>query len=179
MYICLYKMKEYHTRADTDCVILSSLPDAYAHYGIFCTVPAKVVRDERGKPHLDPSFLSVSVTHSGGKLAVAYDKGNFGIDMEREGRPVANYKKIAAKYFSLAEREYMSSGNGALRFLEIWVKKEAYLKYTGEGMSALSRADTTLAEGYFTRFGIPGFIAYSYSDADVGDVIINEKETLL
>ena len=120
-----------------------------------------------GKPYAKDSF--VGVTHTDDCILIAVEDFNFGIDCENKSRVVENRKKIANRYFSENEREYIMEDNS--RFLEIWVKKEAYVKYTGEGLGGMSKVDVLKVDGYFTKVELKDNLIYIYSDrAVVGDI---------
>ncbi|MDR2565046.1 MAG: 4'-phosphopantetheinyl transferase superfamily protein [Bifidobacteriaceae bacterium] len=94
-------------------------------------------RTDAGKPHLVelPEF-QFSVSHAGPYVGAAFASGPCGLDVEPADRPV---DLAVARRFAPDERDYVSSGppsSQASRFLEIWTKKEAYLKWTGAGVGA-------------------------------------------
>ena len=83
---------------------------------------------ENGKPVItgqDGFYFNIS--HSKNYLAVAFGNSPVGVDIEEE-RPVN--LKIANKFFTKDEAETVTDEKS---FLRVWTKKEAYIKYTGEG----------------------------------------------
>lgn len=84
-----------------------------------------------------------SVSHSGRIAAIAVDDREIGLDVEqlRDEKQL----KIADRFYHPAERAYVVASKDPCRaFCEIWTRKEAYLKMTGEGISAdLTAFDTT------------------------------------
>jgi 4'-phosphopantetheinyl transferase len=97
-------------------------------------------RTERGKPFLEhpaggPRF---SVSHSGGLVAVAVAAGReVGVDVQ-ETRPVTRLMEIAERHFTPDESAALRGAGGDERlalFHRLWVRKEAYLKATGEGLA--------------------------------------------
>jgi len=62
-------------------------------------------------------------------------EGKVGIDAEPIGReyPLERQKALAARFFSEDERNRLSSGE--MTFTELWTRREAYLKMTGEGFA--------------------------------------------
>jgi 4'-phosphopantetheinyl transferase len=97
-----------------------------------CLPPdASITRDEHGKPYFD-HFPDVhfNISHSGSALALAVHKAPVGVDTERIGTPDF---LIARRFFLADEQKYVEKN--AIKFYEIWTKKEAYIKYTGEGLS--------------------------------------------
>lgn len=92
-----------------------------------------------GKPYALNVKAHFSISHSGSYTAVAISNEPIGIDIEVLG----DFSAIVAhKTFNTDERNYVA-GNSPFRkksemekaFFEIWTAKEAYLKFTGEGLS--------------------------------------------
>ena len=89
---------------------------------------------EHGKPFLHGrGDFHFSFSHSGNYIALVCSRENAGIDIERKDR---GNEKIARRYFTGDEysRIYGNTGQN-LSFAEVWTSKEAYIKYTGEGLS--------------------------------------------
>lgn len=96
---------------------------------------------EHGKPYAHGCFFSVS--HSGRIAAIAVDDTEIGMDVEQ--LPDESRLKIADRFYHPAERQYVKQADDPCRaFCEIWTRKEAVLKMTGEGISTdLTAFDTT------------------------------------
>jgi len=93
-----------------------------------------VLRDRFGKPYLkDYPETHFNISHTKGAIVCAVSDKQVGIDIE--GLRKVNYK-IAEKYFTEAEKEYIFSEVKGQddRFIEVWTKKEAYVKWVGRGM---------------------------------------------
>lgn len=113
----------------------------------FLHADVRLLRDENGRPHISGAHgIDIGITHTELFSAAAISLGEgarVGIDAERI------YKKsplsLARRFFADAERELIErSDNASLAFTEIWTRKEAYLKYTGTGLSVpLSSFDVT------------------------------------
>ncbi len=93
----------------------------------------------RGKPYLSlPEKLEFNLSHSGNLVLYAICKNSsIGIDVEYL-RPLQNLEKIARRFFSLSESNYLqqlSPKDRQVAFFQLWTAKEAYLKATGEGLS--------------------------------------------
>lgn len=118
-----------------------------------------------GKPELDSltdrSGIRFSVSNSGGLAlyALALEHA-VGVDLE-ELRPMSDAEAIARRFFSARERETFLSLPEAARevaFFHCWVRKEAYIKAAGEGLSVpLDQFDVAFAPGETARLlGIRG-----------------------
>ena len=114
---------------------------------------AEVLYTSRGKPYVKgvPEDIYVSVTTADEVMVAAFSSKPVGIDGEhmarfendtRERKP--DYIALAERFFSSDEAEYVRDGSEeAERFAQIWVRKEAYVKYTGKGMSDFSNFSVT------------------------------------
>jgi 4'-phosphopantetheinyl transferase len=106
-----------------------------------------------GAPHFN-------LSHAAGWLALAMRlEGPVGIDIEDTRREV-DQEKLAARWFSDAERRAVAEG-GAEIFFDIWTRKEAWLKAAGTGIRVrLNQLDTFAAPGIrFTPFRVADWIA--------------------
>lgn len=133
----IYIIRDYKTKFKTETIIGKSLTD-------FCILKCldaylgdkrdlSVFRDENGKPFvrgLDRP-IGISVSHSEELFACAIAEENVGLDVQFERK--VNYERLSKRYFSLAEQDHVIkySKEG---FFEVWVRKEAYAKYTGAGL---------------------------------------------
>ena len=104
----------------------------------------EIYEDERGKLRLKNSELGFNISHSGAFVACAIHEGEVGIDIEekRELSP-----RLFESVLSNPELKILTRGEEvptktiskdlpmAAEFLRFWTVKEAYLKYTGEGLS--------------------------------------------
>ncbi|MBQ3330580.1 MAG: 4'-phosphopantetheinyl transferase superfamily protein [Ruminococcus sp.] len=104
---------------------------------------SQIIFGEHGKPYAENGVF-FSVSHSGRMAAIAVDDVEIGLDIEN--LPDESRLKVADRFFHPAEREYVKQAEDPLRtFCEIWTRKEAYLKMTGEGISTdLTAFDTTV-----------------------------------
>jgi 4'-phosphopantetheinyl transferase len=109
----------------------------------------------RGKPFLDPSTsngdLSFNLSHSGRLLVIALTRGRkVGVDVEWfHGR--TNCSLVADRIFSLRELSELHALPASKRreaFFNVWTRKEAYLKATGQGLTDdLQAIEVTLIPG--------------------------------
>ena len=131
---------------------------------IFKAAEAEYSADASGKPAAGAPELDFSVTHTGDWWICAVGRaedGPFGIDAELRRRSVRKPDTFPRRFFRPEEARFVSlaSGKGNTqirtfqkievpaernetqmrkkksRFLKIWVRKEAYLKYTGAGLA--------------------------------------------
>ena len=88
--------------------------------------------NEYGKPFLinDP-HIHFNISHAGNCVAFAIADVPVGIDIEII-KPID--LKIAERFFTPDEIEYILSGDQIQRFYEVWTKKESYIKYDGKGL---------------------------------------------
>ena len=108
---------------------------------------AEVLYTSKGKPYIKgvPEDIYTSVTTADEVMVAAFSSRPIGIDGEHmarfengamEKRP--DYVALADRFFTSDEAEYVRDGADGERFAQIWVRKEAYAKYTGEGLSSFS-----------------------------------------
>lgn len=126
-----------------------------------------------GKPYIEGADFDFSVADTKDAIVVALagegekipdvlclDKTckKIGVDVECTDRLVKKESmlRVIEKLYGEKEREYVAAGTegDVGRFLEIWTKKESIVKSTGEGLSAISKADTVNFSGEFleTRY---------------------------
>lgn len=93
-----------------------------------------IVNDELGKPYIEGHediFFNISHTHN--VIAIAFSDNKVGVDIEKI---TENSLEIAKRFFTEKENEYITniSIDPMKGFLEIWTKKEAFIKYLGLGL---------------------------------------------
>lgn len=123
----------------------------------------EISRNEYGKPIIS-SDVSVGVTHTNGLIFIGVWDKNFGIDAEHRKREVKNKDLIVRKYYSENEKSE--------NFLDVWVKKEAYLKFLGSGLKEIKKADTNNLK--FQKVNYKDYIMYIYSDFLIKEITIEE-----
>ena len=98
---------------------------------------------EHGKPYTE-NGIQFSVSHSGRLATIAVDDSPVGLDVEK--KPDESRLKIAGRFYHPGEQAYVADSVDKCRaFCEIWTRKEAYLKMTGEGISTDLSAFNTAA----------------------------------
>ncbi|MBQ6053195.1 MAG: 4'-phosphopantetheinyl transferase superfamily protein [Clostridia bacterium] len=129
---------------------------------------------KNGKPFFrDIPSLHFSLSHSFPYYATSFSDSETGADIEclRGIDP-----KLALRMFTENENRYFDGR--AERFFEIWTKKEAYSKYTGNGIAEGFRSFDVLSRPisdhlFFCKFG-DAFLSV-YSERKIADEIIEIK----
>lgn len=108
-----------------------------------------------GKPYAE-NGVWFSVSHSGRIAAIAVSENEVGLDVEQI--PDESRLKFAERFCHPGEQAYIAAADDKrLAFCEIWTRKEAYLKMTGEGitteLSAFDTAASSLREQLYTTAG--------------------------
>lgn len=93
-----------------------------------------------GKPYF-PSHPDVhfSVSHTGTLWVCAFADKEIGCDVQehRENDDPARLSRLAKRWFSDGERQVLEEcGYQPAEFYRIWARKEAYVKFTGDGIGA-------------------------------------------
>ena len=107
---------------------------------------------EKGRPYFEERTCDFSITHTQNHVFCAILDGEdssarVGIDAEDLDRPdFTNLQELAARWFVGEEQTAFFSSPTKETFLRIWTRKEAYAKYIGEGLRALSKIDTVALE---------------------------------
>lgn len=102
-----------------------------------------------GKPRLTgSSVVTFNLSHAGSKAAVVIASANLtvGIDIEATSRDV-EIESISRLIYSDVEQRLLATNKPELRqhlFFQLWTRKEAVIKMTGEGMSAPLRSLSTI-----------------------------------
>ena len=88
---------------------------------------------DRGKPYFEGETLHFSISHTKSHVFVALSDRPIGIDAEERDRKIR--LELAEKILSPAEKErYDAAADKRAALLRLWVLKEAWVKYTGEGL---------------------------------------------
>ncbi len=113
-------------------------------YGLsFVGAPA-YLRAPGGRPYI-PGGPHFSIAHAGRAAACAVSPEPIGFDMESAERRIM--PGLADRVLSPREAEF---GADVLR---VWVAKESYLKYTGEGLAGPDMRELTFERGAVLRGG--------------------------
>ena len=115
--------------------------DAMARYGLnlfFGIAPEeiRIRRKAKGKPFLaDARNVFFNISHSGEYIVCAFSRQEIGIDTERIGRA---RMEVARRFFhpeEIAVLEGVDPEERDALFFRYWSVKEAFLKYTGTGLT--------------------------------------------
>lgn len=110
--------------------------------------PYEISTEARGKPYF-PGHpeLHFSISDSEDRIVYAFCGARIGVDLqamrrrrrrkETDAELASRCKRIAKRAFAQAEQQYLSDRDEQetiRRFFHIWSAKEAYVKYTGQGI---------------------------------------------
>lgn len=107
--------------------------------------------DDNGRPYFEERTCDFSITHTQNHVFCAIIEGEeptrIGIDAEDLDRPdFSDFDAMVARWFTENEQNAFFASPTKEAFLRIWTRKEAYSKYIGEGLRALSKIDTATLE---------------------------------
>lgn len=159
MKLYFYDKNKGHKREQTDTMIRESLKTYISGHSL-PPYDGEIKRTELGKPYIDYP-LHIGVTHTDDIVIIAIDENEFGIDAEKVGRKMERREKIAERFFT--ENELLQAHDDE-SFLDIWVKKEAYVKFTGEGLSSMKACDVTTLSGFEKIQNDRNLIIYIYKE---------------
>lgn len=107
------------------------------------TVSGQILRGKRGKPYFKEVPIEFSVSHTGDLWVCLMDMDPVGVDVQQIRS--CKREKIADRYYTQDERDFVRS-RGEAGFFQIWARKEAYAKYTGDGFKEELRSFSTLTD---------------------------------
>ena len=108
-------------------------------------LPLSLCYEEGGRPFL-PSHRPMSLSHSGTRVICALSQQAVGVDLEQISRMRPS---VAGRYLSPEEQAATAPLQGAAlqqALCRLWTRKEAYLKYTGEGLRRDPRSICVLSQ---------------------------------
>lgn len=100
-----------------------------------------------GRPYLAEQAVDFSVTHTKTRVFCAIDRAakeeRLGLDAEDLKRRMSlDPMCMAKRWFSDAEQAFLAKEPTQKRFLQLWTRKEAYVKRNGKGLGGIREADT-------------------------------------
>lgn len=111
-----------------------------------------------GKPFFpDKPELQFSLSHSQDRIVCALDSHPVGVDIE-----IVRPRQNNLPYYALTEEEYASYltlGGDWSAFYTLWTRKEAWSKYTGEGLGKSFRKTPPRESLHFTTYKGSDWIA--------------------
>lgn len=90
----------------------------------------QIVREEKGKPYFVDVPLEFSLTHSRQLWMCMFSQRPCGIDLQHVQN--CEYEKISGRQYTDEEQHYVRLW-GLSGFFDVWVRKEAFCKCTGQG----------------------------------------------
>lgn len=131
----------------------------------------EIRRGENGKPFF-PHFPGVhfNISHSGEYILCGISSKPIGVDIEYI-RP----RRETLPRYALTEREfgvYRADGGDWPAFFRLWVRKEAWCKYTGRGLSDILRQDIPHNSCYWGEYSGDGWKACVCGEESAPDEII-------
>lgn len=163
MKLYFYDKGNGHKREQTDMMIRESLKDYISGHSL-PPYDGEILRTELGKPYIDYP-LYIGVTHTDDIVIIGIDKDAFGIDAEKANRKMSRRDSVAKRFFTASECALIeTSEDKDTAFLDIWVKKEAYVKFTGIGLSGMKDCDVTALSGFEKIENDRDLIIYIYKE---------------
>lgn len=109
-----------------------------------------------GKPYVkNRPDIHFNLSHSGDYVLAVFAPVDVGCDVQQVTQDTRS-KRIAARFFT--EKEQMAIADG-MDFYRIWVRKESYIKCTGDGMACDLRSFSVEEEKniHFAEHILPGY----------------------
>lgn len=105
-----------------------------------------LVYTENGKPSLTTPNRAISITHTKTYAFCAISSNNdpIGLDAEDFGRLTPDrFSALTERWFNKTEQDEFLKTPTEEVFLNIWTRKEAFVKLTGEGLGGICKTDTS------------------------------------
>lgn len=130
--------------------------------GGFDPVGWAIAHGEWGKPYFaNRPDVCFNISHAAGAIVVGLCRRPIGLDVERIGR---YDHRVAARVFSAAERAYVEADDSLVerRFCEVWTRKEARAKWSGEGGRGMINGPEVLNDPRFVTVSLGGHVLSLY-----------------
>ncbi len=95
------------------------------------TDDSQIIYGSNQKPYLKNQSAFFNISHSGDYVVLAAAECEVGIDIEKI---LPNREKIAKRFFTTEENQWLTTKNNEKAFFDLWTAKEAVMKCTGQGM---------------------------------------------
>ena len=126
-------------------LLILALEKEYPEYG----GTFQIEKDERGKPFLrGHEKIHISLSHSGELAACAAAEEPVGVDVEQRKQRSGSQRIL--RRLHEREREWLlglPEDRREQAFYDLWVRKESFLKATGEGLGLPLSSFSTVEEG--------------------------------
>ncbi len=155
MAVTTLVLENNKSKEDRHAILLNALRDHLQNPDL------EIKYSPKGKPTLEGSNKHISVTTTGDVMVCAIADTNIGIDGENLARfteqGVRDYTAIAERFFTEEEADYVRDGeNDGTRFVKIWIRKEAFCKFTGKGLVDFSNFSVNDGERFYGKVnGVP------------------------
>ncbi len=120
-----------------------------------CNIDIKkmsIISDKWGKPYiLELPDIHFNISHTHNTIAIGFSENPVGVDIESQHDKSL---EIAKHFFTQKEYDYISceNKNQDIAFLEIWTKKESYIKCSGIGLRKSLKDFCVMDEGLKDMF---------------------------
>jgi len=91
----------------------------------------EILRTEKGRPYFKSLPVEFSISHSANVWACAMGDCPVGLDVQKNKE--AKTIEIAKRFFTKQEADFIANHDSKI-FFQIWTRKEAVVKFTGEGI---------------------------------------------
>lgn len=109
----------------------------------------------KGKPTLKGINKYISITRVDKYMICAVSDTQIGIDGEKIADLVDaknDFSAMAERFFTDEESDYVRDGEDqGVRFAKIWVRKEAYCKFTGKGLADFANFSVNDGERFYGK----------------------------
>ena len=131
--------------------------------------PCVICGEPHGKPVLADSPVHINLSHTQNTVMVGIAASPVGVDVE-PGPSGRDWLKLSGRFYSPAEAEWVREAGpvqAGTRFLRLWVRKEAVLKATGEGLPGGLETVPVLGAGPLTVTRSVAGVTSPWTVADV------------
>ena len=137
---------------------------AYRESIFYKVKTGQICKGEKGKPYIQGVNIHFSISHSENIWICAVCDKNVGADIQKIRK--SRYRDIADRFFTKAEKEYVDAF-GEEGFFEIWVRKEAYVKYTGSGMGQGFSTFSVAEDGMLSKVTVNGVAVGKFTEMKI------------